>query len=497
MVVKRTGDRTPMSIAQRALWLVEQTMPGTAAYNVPVGVRLDGDLDVLRLKRAIGRVVARHEILRTTFPQAPAQEPDQRIGPRAEPDLPLTDLSHESPGRGEALAARLLQRWADEPFDLVAGPLIRTRLIRLAAGRHVLGIVMHQLVCDGPSIHLLFDELAGAYAEEADLPPLPVQFADYAAWQRGRPADTDGLAWWGEQLDGAPTLLPLPTDRPHPPSRGPAGATCTHLLPGPLMTEAFALARRLRVTPFALTLAAYAALLGRLTGSRDLLIGTPVNGRLSAELDPLIGFFVNTLPVRADLSGDPAFGELARRVHRRVLDLLGHQEVPFEKLVELLAPDRGPSHTPLVQTYFTFESTPLADPRLPGLAATLVDVMPSAAKVDLDLMIVRTAAGRDDFQLSITYSTDLFHATTISALADRFHRVLAAGVADPGVPLRSLPVLADAERRTILGQWNAAPPVAGAALVHEGFASRAADAPDALAVRADGVTRTFGEVRER
>ncbi|WP_329080868.1 non-ribosomal peptide synthetase [Streptosporangium sp. NBC_01469] len=478
------GEPVPLTVAQRALWIIEQVHPGDSAYNVPVAVRLDGPLDLGALRRAVERVLARHDILRTTFPMG-RDEPYQRIAPSPPFGPRLVDLTTESPDRRDDLAGELLRRWADEPFDVTTGPLVRKRLIRLDADRHILGVFLHQLVCDGPSLHLLFDELADGYAGAPEPPPLPVQFGDYAAWQRRQPVDAADLAWWHERLAGAPTTLELPADHLHPARNGAGGAngadgtggaggtTCMdsaggtggandangfdrprrrgganhHItLPGPLMAEVLALARRMRVTPFVPMIAAYAALLGRLTGARDLLIGTPANDRLLSELEPVIGFFVNTLPVRFDLSGDPSFAEVVRRTRETVMDMLSYQRVPFQRLVEELAPQRDLDRNPLVQALFSFEPTPMAEPRFGDLTASLIDLMPTGAKAGLDFTVFRAATG-DAFDLTITYSTDLFDPGTVRSIGDRFHRLLAAVVAAPEAPLWTLPPLAGAGPR--------------------------------------------------
>ncbi len=458
------GEPVPLTVAQRALWIIEQVHPGGSAYNVPVAVRLDGPLDLGALSRAVERVLARHDILRTAFPMG-RDEPYQRIAPSPPFGPRLVDLTTEPPERRDDLAGALLRRWADEPFDVTTGPLVRKRLIRLDAERHILGVFLHQLVCDGPSLHLLFDELADGYASAPEPPPLPVQFGDYAAWQRRQAVDAADLAWWRERLAGAPTTLELPADHPGPARndadeaddadadgaggldrvRRRGGANHHVTLPGPLMAEVLALARRTRVTPFVPMIAAYAALLGHLTGARDLLIGTPAGDRLSSELEPVIGFFVNTLPVRFDLSGDPSFAEVVRRTRETVMDMLSHQRVPFQKLVEELAPQRDLDGNPLVQALFSFEPTPMAEPRFGDLTASLVDLMPTGAKAGLDFTIFRAAG--DAFDLTITYDTDLFGPGTVRSIGDRFHRLLAAVVADPEAPLWTLPPLADAGPR--------------------------------------------------
>jgi amino acid adenylation domain-containing protein len=461
----------PLSFAQRGLWLLDKLDPGSDAYNVPVAVQLNGLLDVV------------------------AGEPFQQVASDPGCALEIVDMSAVvPPARQEREARGLVDGWAAEPFDLASGPLVRARLIRLAEDRHVLVVVLHHTVCDGPSLHLLFDELADRYAGAAAPPPLPVQYRDYAAWQRGRPADEGALDWWRDHLAGAPTVLALPTDRPRPAVRRSRGATEVCTVPRALTDAAAALGRVERATPFMVLLAAYAALLGRLTHAPSVLIGTPVGGRTRPDLEPLIGFFVTTLPVRVDLAGDPTFAELVNRVRGSLLAVLAHQDVPFETLVERLRIERSPSHTPLVQTVFTFEPRPLAEPRFAGVEAQLLEVSAPTAKFDLDLMIVQSADG-DDFDLVVNYSTEVFDASTVAALADRFRRLLTAGVAEPSTPLWALPVLTEDESSTIVDGWSstgAARP--GDRLVHELFADQAAATPEAPAVGLDGDTVTYGEL---
>ncbi|MBP2330543.1 hypothetical protein JOF56_010928 [Kibdelosporangium banguiense] len=429
-VLPRTGAPLPVSPAQRALYLVEQLYPGTSMHNVPVAVQFDGPLDVPRLETSIGRVLERHEALRTTFPPEP--ESHQQIMPPVV-DLPVTELD-------EVPARQQIQDWANEPFDLADGPLTRTRLIRLGPERHVLVVVMHQLITDGPSIQLFFDELADAYAGKDDRAPLSVRLADHASWQLGRPPAAEDLQWWRDRLTGVPTVLRLPTDGPRPQVASTKGANHFHTLPAAVMTPSLGLARQLRVTPFVLMLTAYAALLARLSGATDVLVGIPVSTRDRVELETVIGFFVTTLPVRVDTSGDPGFGELVQRVQDELLDVLGHQEVTFDRLVTELAPERDPAHPPLVQAFFSFEAAPIAEPSLAGTSATTIECPPDEAKVDIDMTIFRAAPDSDDFRMTLTYRKDLFGITAIERFAERFEQLLAT--ADLRTPLSESPAFA-------------------------------------------------------
>ncbi|MEU4580358.1 condensation domain-containing protein [Nonomuraea sp. NPDC023979] len=436
----RSAGSAPLSGAQRALYLVELLHPGTPMYNITVAVRLEGPLDVPRLRSAITRVVARHDALRTTFVRGtvPPFEPVQRIGaPDAE--LPVVDLDADVTEDVDAAALRVAQSWADEPFDLERGPLLRTRLLVAGPERHLLVVTMHQLISDGPSLQVFFGELAEAYAGEPERAAPAVRFADYAAWQRARPADAEQLGWWRNRLAGVPTVLRLPADRPRPAVAGPRGGNHRHTLRAAVMGPALRLARDLRVTPFVLVLTAYATFLAQLAGTRDVLVGVPVSARDRAELESVIGFFATTLPVLVEAHRDRSFADLCRSVQSELLDVLTYRDVTMEQLAQELSPDRDPGHAPLVQAFFSFEQEPIVSPRLEGLRATAVDLPPTGAKVDLDLVVFRSAEGGDDFDLTLTYRADLFEAATVARMAAHFERLLVAAVAEPAAPIRSLP----------------------------------------------------------
>ena len=437
--------------AQRALWFLDRLHPGSSSYNVPFAVHLLGPLDQELLRRSLVAIIRRHAALRTVFP---APDGDPRPIVRAVTDVPVVvhDASGLPPGERNRAALGVLRGWAEEPFDLAVGPLFRAGIVKLTDQEHFLGLFLHHIVCDGPSMHVLFDELAVLYGG-GEPSALPAQFADFAAEQNAVLGLEQGVAWWREHLEGAPTKLTLPTDRPAPAQRDWAGATHTAALPARLVAEAGRLAREERGTPFMVMAAAYAALLGKLTGMGELLLGTPVAGRSREEHEPLIGFFVNTVPLRIAPAGAGSFRELVRRVRTETLDAVGHADTPFEALVDRLRIDHDPATTPLVQTVLTFEPRPLAEPRLPGLEAHLVTILPDAAKFDLDVMIVR-APDSDEFELHISYATALFDADTVARLARRFEALLAAGLADPDAPLHRLPLLTEDERRDAAERWN-------------------------------------------
>ncbi len=493
--VTKSGAELPASFAQERLWFLDQLAPGSPAYNIAGGVRLTGDLNVAVLAAGLARIVDRHEVLRTTF-AAREGRPVQEIGP-ARASLPLLDLAVLPASAREAEAARLAREEAARPFDLARGPLLRCTLLRLraqAAGiEHRLLISLHHVVGDGWSMGVLVRELGEQYrsglaGEAARLPVLPVQYADFAAWQRTWLAGEElerQTAFWRDRLAGAPAALDLPVDRPRPPVQSHAGSHVALTLPASLRTGLEALARRRGATPFMVLLAAFDALLLRTTGQDDLVVGTPVAGRTRREIEDLIGFFVNTLPLRTDLAGDPDFGTALGRVRQSVLSAFTHQDLPFEKLVEALAPERDRSRSPLFQVMLAFQASALAGLDLPGLAAEPFASSLKIAKFDLTLDLGESAAG--GYAGRLEYCRDLFDRTTIERLAGRLRVLLEAIATDPDRRLSDLPDLTAAERQQLL-DWNATAthyPEAGF-LLHELIARQAALTPQAPAVVFDG-----------
>src|SRR6185436_11440812 len=347
--VARTDD-LPLSFSQERLWFLAQTLPGNV-YNVPLALRLRGPLDPTAWARALDEVRRRHEALRTTFHAAPGG-PVQVIEPWAPGPLPRIDLSALPDSGREAEAARLVAAEAVRPFDLQTGPLLRAALLRIGMDDHLALLLCHHIVVDGWSVGVLLGELAALYtAPEALLPPLPIQYADYAVWQRRRfegEALAESLAWWRDHLPGHPAL-DLPTDRPRPAAPSQTGALVPIEIPSELSRALHALARETGSTLFMVLLAGFAALLHRLTGSEDLRVGTPVAHRVRPELEGLIGFFANTLVLRVDLAGEPRGAGLLARVRANALGAWAHQDVPFEKLVEELRPERRLDKNPLFQ----------------------------------------------------------------------------------------------------------------------------------------------------
>ncbi|HVR98610.1 MAG TPA: condensation domain-containing protein, partial [Thermoanaerobaculia bacterium] len=486
--VPRDGD-LPLSFAQQRLWVIDQLEPGNPAYNIPLAVRLSGEVDPGLLERVFAEVARRHEALRTTFASREGR-PVQVIGD-LRPELPVLDLSH-LPDREERVI-QLAREEARRPFNLQQGPLLRLALVRLDEREHLLFVTMHHIVSDAWSVGVLLREVATLYGGLA-LPPLPVQYADFAVWQRGwlhgevLQAQIDH---WKQRLAGAPRVLELPTDRPRPAVQTFRGATRPVTLPPSLSQALAALCRREGATPFMALLAAWSLLLGRHAGQDDVLVGSPVAGRNRREVEDLIGFFVNTLVLRTDLSGAPGFGALLGRVRETALDAFAYQDVPFEKLVEELVVERDLAIPPLFQVLFTLQNTPLGALRLPGLSLSLVDRERGVAQFDLSLDLTETPGG---ILGRLEHNTDLFDGSTAERLTARFAALLEAAVADPDRAIGDLPLLLPAEL-TQLTTWNDTAERFPADLcVHELVSLRE---PDAVAVSFEGERLLYGELEER
>jgi amino acid adenylation domain-containing protein len=480
------GSEAALSFAQQRLWFVDQMEGAGAAYHVPGAVRLRGRLDARALRRALEEIVRRHEALRTVFRVRDA-EPLQVVLPPSGVPLPLLDLSTRPEPAREAALRDVAREEARRPFDLAAGPLFRAVLVRLDEEEHALLWSMHHIVSDGWSIGIFHHELEvlyGAFArgEPSPLEELPIQYADYALWQRaylsGEVLDRQ-LAWWKAQLSGAPALLELPTDRPRPAVQTYRGARQPFHLDDGLRQRLEAAARAEGATLFMVLLAAFQVLLGKYAGVEDVVVGSPIAGRTRAETEGLIGVFVNTLALRTDLSGDPGFREVLQRVREVTLGAYEHQDLPFEKLVEELGIERSLGHTPIYQATFNLQ-TAGGDLRLDGLAAEPLGVELDAIPFDLMLALWPGEAGLEG---AIGYATDLFDAATIARLGEHYRTLLEGIAAHPGRRLSRLSLLGEAERRQLLVEWNAAgaaPPVERC--LHELFEAQAGRTPSAVAV---------------
>ena len=512
-------ERVPLSFAQQRLWFVAQLEGPSAIYNNPVALRLDGDLDVAALEAALADVIARHEVLRTVFPVADGQ-PYQRVLGMTEAGWRLEIIE-----TGEQDLPAALAQAAAEPFDLATQQIpVRARLLRAAADVHVLVVVLHHIATDGWSSGIFARDLAQAYAarRQGRAPgwaPLPVQYADYAIWQRdllGSEDDPDSLlsrqvAWWRDALAGAPPELALPADRPRPAVPSHHGHAVPLDIPAEVHAGLAALAREQGVTMFMVVQAALAVLLSRLGAGSDIPVGTPVAGRTDEALDDLVGFFVNTLVLRTDVSGDPEFTEILSRVRRFWLGALDHQDVPFERLVDDLAPDRSLGRHPLFQVLLSMQDDAPAADGLPGVRASAVRAGAEVARFDLSVLLLGEA---DDVQGQpgglrgrLMAAAGLFDEETARAIAARFARVLAAVAADPAVRLRQVQVLDETERTQVVrGRAGAAPEMSASPMpglsdlgitVADLFALGAARTPDAVAVVCGDVSCRYGELEAR
>ncbi|MFJ4681200.1 amino acid adenylation domain-containing protein [Kitasatospora sp. NPDC088783] len=502
----RRGPRPeplPLSPAQRRLWFLHRLDGPSATYHVPFAVRLDGPLDVDALRLACHDAVDRHAVLRTVFPAGP-DGPVQRIVPAAEVRLPFA-VEDVEPGKcADRMAAAVA-----EPIDVEREAPLRVVLLRLAADSHVLVLVVHHIAADGSSLAPLFRDLGAAYRARLagaapDWSPLPVDYADYALWQRellGDEHDPDSplarqLAFWRGALAGLPERVELPCDRPRPAGAGHDGATHHFAVDAATAGRIAALARAGRCSEFMVLQAALALLLSRHGAGEDVPLGTAVAGRTDEATAGLVGFFVNTLVLRTDLSGDPTFRELLDRVKEFDLAAYAHQDVPFERLVELLNPARA-EHHPLFQTMLVLQNhAPAAPVELPGLRVDPVSLDLGASKFDLSFTFAADPGGTGGLAATVDYATALFDADTVRALAGRLVRLLGAVTDDPGLPLHAYPVLDPAERAR-LERWGTGPRAEPPAAFPELFARQVRRTPDAPAVRDPRTTLTYRELDAR
>ncbi|HYW09431.1 MAG TPA: amino acid adenylation domain-containing protein [Longimicrobium sp.] len=492
----------PLSGAQRRLWFLHQLDPASAAFNISPALRMRGALDVAALDRALVEVVRRHHALRTVFrvvDGAPAQE----VVAAPESLLAVEDVGGYDAGAREAEARRIAAREAARPFDLASEPGIRALLLRLAADDHVLVLTLHHIVSDGWSTGIVYRELGELYAaftrgEPSPLPPLAIQYADFAAWQRDRlegSALEPRLAFWRAALAGAPPLLDLPTDRPRPAVRGSRGAAHRFRIPGELAARLATLGRGESATPFMVLLAGYAALLARWSGHDDVVVGTPLAGRARAETEGLVGFFVQTLPLRVDLAADPTFRELLRRVRRATTEAYANADVPFDRLVDELGGPRSLGHAPVFQAMLTLQNAAgSAAPALRGIHAEPLRQEIRAAENDLLLYMEEDHDGLDAI---LQYATDLFDAPTVARMADHFLALLAAATADPDLRVSALPLMSPDERAMVIGRWNLTGAPYPALPAHALISARAALAPEAAAVACAGESLSYAEVESR
>ncbi|CAJ4516228.1 non-ribosomal peptide synthetase [Burkholderia pseudomallei] len=485
--------RIALSLAQQRLWFLTQLEGVSEAYHMSGAVRLDGPLNREVLQRALNRIVMRHEALRTCFVREEG-EPIQVIQPHADLTMSYHDLReaesirHEA-GNREQRAKNLSQAHASAPFDLSRDLPVRVLLLQLADEAHVVQVVMHHIASDGWSVGVFLQELSALYgsfiAEQGDpLAPLPLQYADYAAWQRRWLAsgqlEKQG-AFWQTNLSGAPTLLELPTDRPRPPKQSHAGASVEVKLGAALSERVKRLSQRHGVTPYMTLLSSWAAVLSRLSGQEEVVIGSPVAGRNRTEVEALIGFFVNTLALRLDLSSEPTVGELLKRTKAQVLSAQAHQDLPFDQVVERVKPPRSTAHPPLFQVMFDWHNTPARALTMPGLTVSVASTETTTSQYDLVLSMQER---NGDIVGHLNYATALFDEQTARRYARYWRRLLEGMTAgSANVSVARLPLLDEAEREQVVHEWNAterAYPIRQC--IHQLFEAQAARTPNAIAI---------------
>ena len=452
-------DRLPIaSFAQRMFWLLEQIEPETPVYNLPRALLITGNLDVIALSETFRLLQARHEVLRTGFVEREGKIL-QQVHDNVSLPLPILDLTHVAAAERQPEALRLAAEEGCKPFDLGRAPLLRLQLLRLGAEEHLLLLVLHHIIADGWSMSVLFDEIASIYescirGEMPDLAALPLCYSDFARWQHEHLTEAalaPDVAYWEQNLRGCPELLELPTDRRRPAVQSHRGARHSMVVDATLTQRLKQHCGREGATLFMGLLAIFQLLLQRYSGQDDIPVGTPVAGRNDPDLAGLVGCFVNTIILRTDLSGDPSFSGLLRRVREIALEGYAHQELPFEQLLVHLKPHRNRSHAPLFQTMFILQNAPKQVARIVGVEIEELELDSGLAKFDLTLEVMEQEGG---LYCSFEYSSDLFDAPTIERLAQHFITLLSAAVDVPETPISRLPLLSAAERERILVEWN-------------------------------------------
>ena len=496
----RSGPDAPLSHAQELLWLLDRSAPGLAAYNGPVVRRVSGPLDAGALERAATALVARHEALRTVY-RAEGGEPRQiPLGP-APIAVELLDLSRCAPAARSSQAIAALRDRARRPFDLATDIPFRMTLIRLADEDHLLLIVLHHIAADGWSVGVLFRDLAELYRMAAsgiaaDLPPLRIQYGDFAAWQREAVTGVElerQLAYWRDQLGAGTPVLELPTDRPRPALQSFDGAVLDVVIPSSLVERLRTTGQRHDATLYMTLLAGYQALLHRYAGQSDIVVGSAIAGRTRRETEDLVGYFANTLPIRTSFAGDPTFTELLGRVRETVLGAFDHHEVPLEKLALELQQGRQLSHAPLFRVVFTMQDTVGGEEALGD--ATLAPYAFDHGTVKFDLTMLAGEV-REGVQLHVEYRTDLFDLATVERILGHLQTLLAAAAERPELPISQLPLLTHDER-TELDRWNATDAPVPSDTIHGIFSTRARRAPSRIAVVSGDRRLTYGELEAR
>jgi amino acid adenylation domain-containing protein len=498
----RPLERLPLSNAQRQLWFLEQLRPGLPTYNIPLALRLIGELDVRTFEDALSHIVARHEVLRSTYGEQDGA-PFQVVGPPVHVTLTPTDLRGLPVQARDTKVARLAAEEANRPFDLTRDLMVRARLLRTEHAAHVLLLSMHHIASDGLSTRILIRELVALYETfrqglPSPLAPLELQYGDFVLWQRHRLL-TDGvlerrLEYWRRHLAGL-SDLDMPTDRPRPPNPSSAGGQVRRALPAELLPSLRSLARAERATLFMLLLAAFKVVLHRYSGQDDVTVGASVSGRSHPQLEPLIGLFVNMLVLRTDVSGDPTFRELVHRVRDVVLDAVDNQEVPFERLVEELRPERDPGRNPLFQISFAVDENPLEPVTGAGLRLKPCQLQTRTSRFDLQVVV---SCRSNSSSVDVEYSTELFDRERIERLLDHFEMALWAVTRDLTQRVSSLPLLTAAERRSLADErMRTVAPFPADRCVHHLIERQALGRPRSAAVRCEGIELSYERLNAR
>ena len=491
-----------LSFGQERLWFLHQLAPDSPAYNIPAALQLMGELDVPVLELTLNEIARRHEILRTGFVAVDGY-PMQIVSPSAKLTVNVVGLAELPEEARQRELRSLIAAEAKRPFDLVQGPLLRTTLIVLGEKHYVVLFTMHHIISDAWSTGVFVSELTTLYGafingERASLPELPIQYADYAQWQR---ESLDGeehqaqIAYWKEQLRGCASELQLPTDHPRPKIQTTNGGREFLFMPPPLSEKLKALSRRETATLFMTLLAAFKTLLFRYSGQEDISTGTPISNRNRLEVEGLIGFFVNTLVLRTSLSGNPTFRELLKRVKEVSLGAYAHQETPLERLVEELQTERNLSHSPLFQVMFDLQNVPAGQLELPGLGLSFLETSSDTEQFDLSLSMSDTSQG---LRASLGYNRDLFDRATITRMLNHYQMLLEAIAANPDARIADLPMMTEAERHQVVATWNETRSAYDPdRCIHKLFEAQAARTPNNIAVVDNEQSLTYGELNRR
>ncbi|MHB9105595.1 MAG: non-ribosomal peptide synthetase [Armatimonadota bacterium] len=501
-IARRSGEGpAPLSLAQERMWFAQQIAPDNASYNRPCCLRITGSLQVEVLERVLNEIIRRHEAWRTTFVMGDGQ-PMQVVAPAEDRSLPVIDMSQFPAEEREQRCMALITADARQPFDLTTGPIVRLSLVRLNPTEHILSLLTHHIVFDGWSSGVLSKEIAALYdafcqGKASPLPELPVQLADYACWERDwlLSEQIDSLiAYWTQQLGSDPPVLELPTDFPRPPERSFNGAKFIYPLPSQLTERLKALSRQEGVTLYMTLLAAFSVLMARYARQEIVHIGTPTAGRRQVEVEGLLGNFINALVMRVDVSGNPTFRELLRRVREMAVAAYAHQELPFDKLVEAVHPQRTVNRAPLVPVLFQLRSINYVPAEVQGVRFEEIEVDNGTSKVDLGVDVFDLP---DGLECLFDYCTDLFASETIARMAGHYRVLLESAAASPDLPVMRLPILTPEETRQIVVEWNATERPLPELCAHRLIERQAKKTPAAVAATFRDEALTYGELNRR